>query len=375
MLEKMFGCVLITKLQSILLMEVDFNATNKIIYGQQMLHQARKYKLIPEEIYSNWNRLADDRTLAKVLFYDIVCQTWLPAGISTADADNCYNQIGHPIASLVFQALGSLKEVVISFLFTIQDMKIFLRTDFKDSKVYAGLTDGKKTQGLCQGNGAAPAGWTITSIPMLQVHKRKGHGVHLLCPITKTLIHLAGTFFVNDTNLEHLDTTKVETIMEVHEAMQCSIHNWGHILIATGGALKPVKWFYHLILFSWNLDGTWWNDANDQHLDLSIMVPLEDSTLAAIEHLPHTTPTKTLGQMTCPMGSSDGAIVQMQEKAKGWITKAKESKLHKGNLNFFLDKQFWLRVSFNISSVCATFEELEECLMRIYYDMLPLCGI
>jgi len=43
MLEKMFGCALITKLQSILLMEADFNATNKIIYGQQMLQQAQKY--------------------------------------------------------------------------------------------------------------------------------------------------------------------------------------------------------------------------------------------------------------------------------------------------------------------------------------------
>jgi hypothetical protein len=33
MLEKIFGCSLITKLQSILLMEADFNATNKTIYG------------------------------------------------------------------------------------------------------------------------------------------------------------------------------------------------------------------------------------------------------------------------------------------------------------------------------------------------------
>jgi hypothetical protein len=33
MLEKMFGCALITKLWSILLMEADFNATNKIIYS------------------------------------------------------------------------------------------------------------------------------------------------------------------------------------------------------------------------------------------------------------------------------------------------------------------------------------------------------
>jgi hypothetical protein len=31
MLEKIFGCSLITKLRSILLMEADFNATNKVI--------------------------------------------------------------------------------------------------------------------------------------------------------------------------------------------------------------------------------------------------------------------------------------------------------------------------------------------------------
>jgi hypothetical protein len=64
MLEKMFGCMLITKLQSILLMEADFNSTNKMIYGQRMLNTARSYKLTPEEIYSKQNLLADDGTLA-----------------------------------------------------------------------------------------------------------------------------------------------------------------------------------------------------------------------------------------------------------------------------------------------------------------------
>jgi hypothetical protein len=52
MLEKVFGCTLITKLRSILLVEADFNVTNKIIYGQQMLQVVREYKLMPEEIYS-----------------------------------------------------------------------------------------------------------------------------------------------------------------------------------------------------------------------------------------------------------------------------------------------------------------------------------
>ncbi len=139
-----------------------------------MLAQARKYKLIPEEIYSERNWLADDGTLAKVLFYDIVRQARRPAGISAVDVDNCYDRIAHPIASLIFQSLGVPQEAVVSMLSTIQDMKFFLRTGFGDSKVYAGSTDGKKTQGLCQGNGEAPAGWTVTSIAMLRSHKRKG---------------------------------------------------------------------------------------------------------------------------------------------------------------------------------------------------------
>jgi hypothetical protein len=257
MLEKMFGCALITKLRSILLMEADFNATNKIIYGQRMLQQAQKYKLVPEEIYSERNCLADDGTLTKVLFYDIVRQTRHPAGIGAVDADNCYDRIAHPIASMVFQSVGVSKEAAVSMLSTIQDMKFFLRTSFGDSTVYAGSANGKKTQGLCQGNGAAPAGWSVTSIAMIRAHKRKGHGAHLCCPITKTDHHSAGTVFVDDIDLEHFNMTKLQTVEEVHVEFQKSILNWGKLLLATGGALKPAKCFYHLISFIWRPNGTW----------------------------------------------------------------------------------------------------------------------
>jgi hypothetical protein len=72
MLKKIFGCLLITKLQSILLMEADFNATNKTIFGVRVLSNVKKYKLTPEEVDSKRNHLLDDSTLSKVLFYDII---------------------------------------------------------------------------------------------------------------------------------------------------------------------------------------------------------------------------------------------------------------------------------------------------------------
>jgi hypothetical protein len=53
MLEKMFGVRLVSKLRAILLMEADFNAMNKEVYGVRMMDNARRYKLIPEEILDN----------------------------------------------------------------------------------------------------------------------------------------------------------------------------------------------------------------------------------------------------------------------------------------------------------------------------------
>ncbi len=180
---------------------------------------------------------------------------------------------------------------------------------------------------------------------------------------------------MDDTDLEHFDMTKVKMVAEVHDTLQRSIHNWGKILIATRGALKPVKCFYHLISFSWQPDGTWRYDSNKNVPDLLIKVPLEDGTDATIEHLPADTPTKTLGRMMCPTGGSKGAIAQMQQKAQGWLTKASASKLNKCNISFLLDKQSWPAVSFGISSVCAPFATLEDCFMKFYYDLLPICGI
>jgi hypothetical protein len=142
MLEKIFGCSLITKLRSILLMEADFNAANKTIYGVRMLANARKYHLIPEEIFSERNRLADDGTLSKVIFYDIARQLRRPMGLASVDADNCYDRICHPMASMVFQSFGVSKGPIRTMLKTLQDMRFFLRTGYGDSSGYVGGNKG-----------------------------------------------------------------------------------------------------------------------------------------------------------------------------------------------------------------------------------------
>ena len=148
-------------------MEADFNFTNKMIYGVRMLDNARKYGFMPEEIFSEKGRTAEDGALTKILFYDIVRQFRLSAAISSVDATSCYDSIAHAIASLVFQSFGVPLSAVSTMLTAIQNMKYFLRTAFGDSKNYANSMIEVKFQGLCQGNGAAPAGWAVISITIL----------------------------------------------------------------------------------------------------------------------------------------------------------------------------------------------------------------
>jgi hypothetical protein len=146
MLEKMFGMRLVSKLRAILLMEADFNAMNKEVYGVRMLDNARRYNLFPKEIFSEQNRTADDGGLAKTLFYDIAHQTRTPATIASVDASNCYDRIAH--AMHLLSSNPDESAAVSAMLETIQEVKFFLRTAYGDSKTFAGSSIEIKTQGL-----------------------------------------------------------------------------------------------------------------------------------------------------------------------------------------------------------------------------------
>ncbi len=92
------------------------------------------------------------------------------------DASNCYDWIVHAMASLIFQSFGVEDTAVATMLKTIQEMKFFLRTAYRDLTNFAGSMIDVKMQGLGQGNGASPAGWCIISIMILWAHGKKGHG-------------------------------------------------------------------------------------------------------------------------------------------------------------------------------------------------------
>ncbi len=232
-----------------------------------------------------------------------------------------------------------------------------------------------KIQGMCQGNGAAPAAWMVTSIAMIATHKRKGHGAHFIAPISDISGHIVGGIFVDDTDLVHVNMQVMETILEAHSWLQESVINWGHLLIATGGALKPSKCSLYLISFKWKADGTWVYEDNVIQPDLAIGVPLADGCLVEIEHLPVSSAVKTLGSMMCPTGSSTAALGQMQQQGQEWVDQVKSGKLSHRNVWFMVDQQFWHCVGYGICNILATWDDLDQCLRRIYWQLVPRGGV
>jgi len=215
-------------------------------------------------------------------------------------------------------------------------MKYFLRTAYGDSKDFAGSSIEVKFQGLCQGNGAAPAGWAVISITILNSHKEKGHGAHFVCPISRTSGHLAAILFMDDTDIIHVDLRENQSVEEAHASLQESIYNWGQLLMATGGAFKPPKCFFHLISFVWKGSGQWAYAQNEQREELEIAVPMPDGSMVPIKHLSVDTAKETLGVYTCPSGKAKAQIKAMQQKAQDWIDRAKEGKMRRRDIRFLL---------------------------------------
>ncbi len=287
-----------------------------------MLDNASRHALMSDKIFSEKNRMADDGTLAMALFYNLVCQSRHPSGLSSIDANNCYDRIVHAIALLVCQLFGVPQEVMVSMLRMIQEMEFFFCTAYQDSNTVVGLRVDIKMQGLCQGNSATPTGWAVVSINILCTHKRKGHGMKIVCPVSKLNGHVAAVLYDDDTDIIHLDLGKEETLEEAYARLLESVLSWGNLLIATGGSLKPSKSFYRLISFDFNEKGRWKYSNNHKRADLEIPIPQSDDTLAGIDHLSMNQAHKMLGSMTCPTGSGGAVIQQMWDKAQAWLFKA-----------------------------------------------------
>ena len=134
---------------------------NRVVFGDRMMSIAREHDLIPDDQYAERESDGQDGAFMKRLVYDSSRLMKIALGIVSEDASNCYDRIAHPFCSLVFQAFGVAIASIIAMLACIQRMKFYLRTAFGESPGFMTALLGTIIQGLCQGNAASPAGWSV----------------------------------------------------------------------------------------------------------------------------------------------------------------------------------------------------------------------
>jgi hypothetical protein len=143
--------------------------------------------------------------------------------------------------------------------------------------------------GLGQGNRAALPSWIQLSAVLVNVYKQLVLGTDLHDPITNNRIHSMGAMYVYDLDLY----TWKDAITDPFELMlqaQQEVTQWSLLLNATGGALKPEKWFWYLLDYTCN-EGEW---SYVVHSDFELSVTNPDGSRSSIKQEEVATSKKTL---------------------------------------------------------------------------------
>jgi len=399
MLEKIAGVALVTKLRAIILMEADFNFHNKLIFGKRMLDLARKHNLVPDEIYSEKGKTAEDAILHQVLAYDIARQKRAPFIVASVDASQCYDRISHAMAALTLRASKVPASSVHCMLQPIRDMEFYVRTAFGESKDYVGGKEVTK-QGGGQGNGAAPPTWQQIGTTMIRAQHKAGHGVFVESPISKKSCSKAGILYVDDTNL-WAGLTRDDDLLQTAAKAQDSINSWGELLKATGGSLNPKKCFWTIHDMAPRSDGTWEyrqctpalstieegnempgtdledrEDDRDQELDdIKMTIPQQNGDAAAIAQLQSSQATVNLGLLAPPDGSATPQFDAMRNRVDTWTAQIKGGHLPARSNWLSYQCQLWPGLKYGLGVSAATMDELGKCLRSRDHKILSTLGI
>ena len=102
MLQKKRGAMQVEKLRAILLIEADFNFTNKLLSGSRILWHAEQYYDLPDEnAGSRRGRSYVEVTLKRRWIGEVISSLNRACCVISDDAHTCYDRIVHRFAILV----------------------------------------------------------------------------------------------------------------------------------------------------------------------------------------------------------------------------------------------------------------------------------
>jgi hypothetical protein len=164
-------------LRTILLLEPDHNMNNKVI-GSDAMRMGERLAEHARDNYGGRKGLrAAEVSMNQLLTYNSIWARRGRAVIMSNDAKGCYDRIAHTVVNLALQRLGVSKPAFQLMLATIQEMEHHIRTVFGDSKeAYGNDSSQPPPQGILQGSGSGPGGWSSIAAVVVKAMQDRGFG-------------------------------------------------------------------------------------------------------------------------------------------------------------------------------------------------------
>jgi exonuclease III len=231
-----------TGLRTILLIEPDHNMNNKML-GKDTMRMGEKMTELARDNYGGRKGLrAVEVSMNQLLTFNSIWARRGRAIIMSNDAKGCYDRIAHTVVNLALQRLGAPRPALQSMITTIQAMEHYVQTSFGvSSKAYNIDRSRPPVQGILQGNGAGPAGWSAIAAVIINAMKKQGFGHSSWSLIRRRALTLVCFAFVDDTDIIHSHPDRSIPTSQVIEQAQKALTLWENLLRATGGALVPEK--------------------------------------------------------------------------------------------------------------------------------------
>ena len=375
MLEKKPGVIDVDKLRAILLMEADFNFANHLFFGKRLRASAEKHNIFPDDTFgSRENNSSIEVSLCRLLFFDLVRQLKFNAALGSYDAQTCYDRVVHSFTSMVSRAVGMPIALINTMLCAIQMMRFHLRTGFGDSKgTYGSKNRWRPFQGLCQGNGAAPALWLLISSFLLRYLADEGHSMQIASAITCTMLCYVALMFVDDGDFPTIATSATESIASVAQRHQSTVTCWAGGLRVTGGALKPEKCFWYPIQWIWKKGIAHVIPAAKVNINISVRNP--EGNIEEISKLNYDDTREVMGVIQSPSGTMVGQIEKCKKTISTWTPLLTNGYLHRRLVWRGFWGKLWPALRYPLPATSLTKVQSKTLFTPLYKILLPKLGV
>ena len=248
----------INKMRTIWLQDSFFSITQRIL-ARRTYSQAERHGLMaPEDYGGRKGKSALMQAINVRITMDLVLQAKKDAVIRGIDYSNCFDRMAHSMTILKLRQVGHQIHPLICRFTTVQNLEVTIRTAFRDAQIHGDndiyvVPIHEPYQGSLQGGADSMVNWTVVSSHIIDMMRRRGHGVAFKCCISGNTTRYVGCHFVDDaTQIDCPEDLVANDVPGLVLAAQRALDDLEGFAKATGQCINTVKSYWWLLHFEWN---------------------------------------------------------------------------------------------------------------------------